>query len=146
MNPDGDFGQIVSQAVEQGWAMSLAGSNPEARSNYCPFIEEGTLAIGWDGSISPCLPLLHDHVSFIDERRRASRRYVIGHVGEQNLVDVWTLPEHLAFRQKVQAFDFAPCAVCGGCEMSKANEIDCQGNTFPTCGGCLWAQGVVQCP
>ncbi len=26
------------------------------------------------------------------------------------------------------------------------NEEDCFGNTFPTCGGCLWAQGVIRCP
>jgi hypothetical protein len=25
-------------------------------------------------------------------------------------------------------------------------EEDCYGNTFPACGGCLWAQGVIQCP
>jgi hypothetical protein len=30
--------------------------------------------------------------------------------------------------------------------MSEANEEDCFGNGFPTCGGCLWAQGVLQCP
>lgn len=33
-----------------------------------------------------------------------------------------------------------------GCEMSEANEEDCLGNTFPACGGCLWAQGIIQCP
>lgn len=146
MNPTGDFSQILGQVMGQGWNVSFNGNNVETRPNICPFIEHGTLAIGWDGSISPCLPLLHNHVSFIDERRRTSRRYIIGQVGQQNLADVWMLPEHLAFRQKVQAFDFAPCAVCGGCDMSKTNELDCQGNTFPTCGGCLWAQGVIQCP
>jgi hypothetical protein len=46
----------------------------------------------------------------------------------------------------VQRFDFSPCAYCGGCDLSKGNETDCIGNTFPTCGGCLWAQGIVQCP
>jgi hypothetical protein len=28
----------------------------------------------------------------------------------------------------------------------ESNEEDCYGNTFPVCGGCLWAQGVIQCP
>jgi hypothetical protein len=23
---------------------------------------------------------------------------------------------------------------------------DCYGNAFPACGGCLWAQGIIQCP
>jgi len=26
------------------------------------------------------------------------------------------------------------------------NEEDCFGNEHPTCGGCLWAQGFIQCP
>lgn len=146
MNPTDSFSQVLSQVMDKGWNISLAGSNLEARSNYCPFIEDGTIAIGWDGSISPCLPLLHDHVSFMDERQRAPRRYIIGNVNEQNLANAWVLPEHVAFRKKVQAFDFAPCVSCGGCEMAKTNEKDCLGNTFPTCGGCLWAQGVIQCP
>jgi hypothetical protein len=46
----------------------------------------------------------------------------------------------------VQSFAFPPCTYCGGCEMSISNQEDCFGNHFPACGGCLWAQGVVQCP
>jgi cholesterol oxidase len=38
------------------------------------------------------------------------------------------------------------CTFCGGCDMSESNVEDCFGNEFPTCGGCLWSQGVVQCP
>jgi len=37
-------------------------------------------------------------------------------------------------------------ATCGGCERFAGNFVDCTENTFPTCGGCLWAQGFVQCP
>jgi hypothetical protein len=33
-----------------------------------------------------------------------------------------------------------------GCNLSETNEEACFGNPFPTCGGCLWAQGVIQCP
>jgi hypothetical protein len=46
----------------------------------------------------------------------------------------------------VQGFAFAPCTFCGGCEMLDGNEEDCLGNEFPACGGCLWAQGLIQCP
>lgn len=42
--------------------------------------------------------------------------------------------------------DYSPCHVCGGCQLLEKNEEDCYGNTFPACGGCLWAQGVIQCP
>jgi MoaA/NifB/PqqE/SkfB family radical SAM enzyme len=115
-------------------------------SNYCPFIEGGSTAICWDGSLSPCLPLMHSHISFLQERKRFSRRYVIGNVAERSVSDLWNAPKYIALRERVQSFEFPPCTSCGGCHLSKTNEEDCFGNTFPTCGGCLWAQGVIQCP
>jgi len=127
--------------------LSLAMHNPQTIVDRCPFIEGGAGAIGWDGSLSPCLPLLHSHMSFpVVDRERFSRRWTIGSVAEHSLAELWHAPEHVAFRQRVQAFDFSPCTRCGGCEMMEKNEEDCFGNAFPTCGGCLWAQGVVQCP
>jgi len=126
--------------------LSLAGSNLGATNNLCPFIESGATAIGWDGSLSPCLPLLHSHASFLNNRERFSRRYVAGNVTESSLHDVWHAPDYVAFRERVQTFQFTPCTFCGGCNLSETNEEDCFGNPFPTCGGCLWAQGVIQCP
>ena len=32
------------------------------------------------------------------------------------------------------------------CDMFGENKEDCIGNTHPTCGGCLWAEGVLSCP
>ena len=93
-----------------------------------------------------CLALLHSHASFLNDRARFSRRYVIGNVGERDLGDLWNAADHVAFRERVAAFGFSPCTFCGGCELSEMNEADCYGNSFPTCGGCLWAQGVLQCP
>ena len=115
-------------------------------SNSCPFIESGSTAVCWDGSVSPCLPLLHSHTAFIHERKRFSRRHVIGNVSDHDLQELWNAPEYIELRKRVQAFDFSPCVFCGGCNLSQTNEEDCIGNLFPTCGGCLWAQGVIQCP
>jgi MoaA/NifB/PqqE/SkfB family radical SAM enzyme len=114
--------------------------------NSCPFIESGATAIGWDGSVSPCLPLLHSHTAYIHERRRFSRRHVIGNISEHDLQTLWNKPEYIALRERVLSFEFSPCVYCGGCNLSQTNEEDCIGNLFPTCGGCLWAQGVIQCP
>jgi MoaA/NifB/PqqE/SkfB family radical SAM enzyme len=129
-----------------GWSITLGGSNFWESINRCPFIEGSVTAVSWEGNLSPCLALLHNHTSFIDERERFSRSYVVGNVVERGLNDLWNDPEYLSFRERVQAFDFSPCIVCGGCEFAEKNEEDCFGNTFPTCGGCLWAQGVIQCP
>src|SRR4030067_298352 len=73
-------------------------------------------------------------------QRALPRRWAIGNVTEKSLADIWNAPEHIEFRERVQAFDFAPCITCSGCELSENNEEDCFGNTFPTCGGCLWAE------
>jgi MoaA/NifB/PqqE/SkfB family radical SAM enzyme len=133
-------------SMRYGKNMTWAGSNLASANGRCPFIESGAGAIGWDGSFSPCLPLLHSHISFVLDRERFSRRWIVGNVAEKSLPNLWNAPEHIAFREHVQTFDFAPCASCGGCDISDSNEEDCWGNGFPTCGGCLWAQGMIQCP
>lgn len=133
---------VISQNAHITWADSIYMS----AQNRCPFIESGAGAIRWDGNFSPCLPLLHSHTSYLNNWHRSSTSWSIGNVLEQDLADLWNAPEHIAFREKVQAFDFAPCTDCGGCDMLDSNQEDCLNNSFPTCGGCLWAQGLIQCP
>jgi MoaA/NifB/PqqE/SkfB family radical SAM enzyme len=89
---------------------------------------------------------MHTHQSYLHGKPRLNRRHVIGNVREHGLRDLWLDQAYVAYRQRVQSFAFAPCTVCGGCDLSEANEEDCIGNGFPACGGCLWAQGVIQCP
>lgn len=128
---------------------SWAGFNPQGVRDYCPFIMNGAGVVGWNGDFSPCLALLHSHMSYLGylhKGERFSRKWSLGNVIETRLIDLWNTPEHLAFRARVQNFDFPPCTSCGSCEMAEKNEEDCYGNPFPTCGGCLWAQGVIQCP
>ncbi len=134
------------EIMRGGQNVSYAGCNLGHANDRCPFIADEAAAIGWDGRFSPCLPLLHDHVSFLHHRRRLSRRYVIGNVAERDLASLWEEAAHQAFRARVRAFTFSPCTFCGGCDLSEMNETDCFGNPFPTCGGCLWAQGVIRCP
>jgi MoaA/NifB/PqqE/SkfB family radical SAM enzyme len=128
---------------------TFAAINSENGRDTCPFIENGAGAISWDGNLSPCLPLMHSHTSYMGylyNEERYSRRWLVGNLAEHSLTELWNLPEHIAFRERVQSFDFSPCSQCGSCEYSEKNEEDCSNNKFPTCGGCLWAQGVIQCP
>ena len=136
----------ISQALRSSQSVAFTGNRLKDTKNRCPFIQSQATAISWEGDISPCLPLLHSHVSFLDKRERFSRRNVIGNVNKIALQDLWNAPEYITFRERVQLFDFSPCALCGGCELAEGNEEDCFGNKFPTCGGCLWAHGVIQCP
>jgi MoaA/NifB/PqqE/SkfB family radical SAM enzyme len=112
----------------------------------CPFIEKGAVTICWDGAVSPCLALMHHYSTFLHNRPRSVQRHIVGDLANQDLNAIWNMPDYVAFRKRVDAFDFSPCTWCGGCSWSEKNTEDCFANTFPTCGGCLWAQGVIQCP
>jgi MoaA/NifB/PqqE/SkfB family radical SAM enzyme len=124
----------------------LMDHNLAERRNRCPFISSGSTAIAWDGSLSPCLPLMHQHTNYLLDLQHIEHRHVIGNVSEQGLVALWESPDYENFRKRVDDFDFSICTVCASCEMTESNQEDCFGNTFPTCGGCLWAQGFIRCP
>lgn len=138
--------RVLLEVARAGQSLSYADCHLGHANDRCPFIADEAAAVGWDGRFSPCLPLLHDHASFLNGRQRFSRRYVVGNVAERDLASLWEEAEHQAFRARVRAFAFPPCTFCGGCDLSVSNEGDCFGNPFPTCGGCLWAQGVIRCP
>ena len=138
--------ESLFKVMRGGHTMILAGASLGESNNRCPFIESGSMAIGWEGNLSPCLPLLHNHVTYLNGWERSLRRYGVGNIIERDLNVLWNSPEYVTFRERVQKFDFSYCIFCGGCNLIETNEEDCFGNTFPTCGGCLWAQGVIQCP
>lgn len=146
MDLDDDTREIFSQALSSGCNVQLAGQALSGANDVCVFIEGGSLSVGWDGSISPCLPLLHTHVSYLHNKERVNEKHLIGSITDRGLLETWLDPEYVAYRERVQGFGFPPCTFCGGCDLSQANLEDCLGNEFPACGGCLWAQGVIQCP
>jgi len=128
-------------------SLSLMGGPLGARVDECRFIRERCSFVRWDGQVSPCMALLHSHVIYFHARERRNKSHSFGNVAERGLVDIWNSPEYAAFRDKVAKFDFSPCHVCGGCGYSSENKEDCGGNVHPAaCGGCLWAQGIIQCP
>jgi MoaA/NifB/PqqE/SkfB family radical SAM enzyme len=144
LNPE--TGKVLLETLRTGINLSFSGQNLGNTNDKCPFIEAGALVVGWDGSVSPCLPLSHDFSSYLNYRLRQSRRYVVGNINQENLDSIWNQTDYHQFRRRVQDFSFSPCTFCGGCELVEANEEDCYGNNFPTCGGCLWTQGVLRCP
>lgn len=144
LNPDSK--DAIIKTLYDRTNVSLNGVNLGQEKGRCPFIERGSVAIRWDGAVSPCLPLMHHFMTFLNHKTRSVRSHVIGNVNDMILGSIWDAPDYVDFRKRVIEFDFAPCTSCGGCSMSDLNEEDCFGNTFPTCGGCLWAQGVIQCP
>jgi MoaA/NifB/PqqE/SkfB family radical SAM enzyme len=126
--------------------LELAGGTLNQNTDRCPFIERGSLAIRWDGKVSPCLPLLYTHTHFLDDRERTSREYFVGDIHESDLLNIWNDHSYRDLRKRLQDFDFSPCAFCNSCEMANDNMEDCFGNVQPTCGGCLWGRGLIRCP
>lgn len=112
----------------------------------CPFLESGSLSVRWDGMVSPCLPLLHSHTEYLGNRRREIREHFFGSLGESSLSEIWNKEEYVAFRRRLQEFDFPPCLRCNACDSADSNQEDCFGSPAPTCGACAWAQGFIVCP
>jgi MoaA/NifB/PqqE/SkfB family radical SAM enzyme len=126
--------------------LNLGGQTLELGANTCPFVAKGSLSVRWDGAVSPCLPLMHSHPGYLGENRRQSQAYSVGNIHQASLATLWNAPGYVELRQRLQDFDFSPCTFCNSCEMAEANREDCFGNVLPACGGCLWAQGFIQCP
>ena len=139
-------GAILTRQLRFSGPLKLMDVPLDWARDSCRFVQEGCAVVGWDGRVAPCLGLLHPYTTYLHGYERRIRAYSLGNVAERSLADVWRDPEYVAFRERVAAFDFSPCTLCGGCDDLESNETDCFGSPFPACGGCLWAQGVVQCP
>jgi len=129
--------------------VSIMNNHVGTEISKCKFIKERCTFIRWDGMVCPCMELLHTHTTYpytIGDVSREVTAYTLGNVGTGNLKNIWESEKYSNFRETVDTFDFSPCLRCGPCDYAEKNQEDCFGNIFPTCGGCLWAQGVIQCP
>ncbi|MDE3091314.1 MAG: radical SAM protein, partial [Chloroflexota bacterium] len=87
-------------ALRSGWNVTFAGNNLGGANDVCNFIEGGAMAIGWDGHVAPCIPLLHSHTTYLRKRQRSIRRHIIGKLGERSLIDLWNDPGWVAYRER----------------------------------------------
>jgi len=122
------------------WNLEISGLNLSQTCDHCRFVESGSVVIGWDGCLSPCIVLLRSHTTYLHGKPRHVRAYTVGNLRESSLWELWEDPAFYAFRQRVQQFTFSPCTFCGGCDLSESNETDCLQNPYPTCGGCFWGR------
>jgi MoaA/NifB/PqqE/SkfB family radical SAM enzyme len=125
--------------------LSYLDMNLNARNSHCPFVGEDCAAVDWQGRVCPCPALMHAYRCIVMGRPKVIRPYHVGSIRDESLLALWEQADYAAFRQRVRDFDFSPCVDCGGCYMAETNEEDCFGNTFPVCGDCLWARGVIRC-
>ena len=135
--------ELELQGVDYGINIEGSQVNP---STLCPFAEKGEIAMRWDGEVSPCLPLLYDHVSFVDNWRHQVDSYSIGNIQSRSIQEIWTDREFITLKDHLLGDNFSPCLSCQNCWLSEDNRLDCMGYEHPTCGGCLWAKGLITCP
>ena len=118
----------------------------EKKLDYCPFIGDKTCFIRYDGGVYPCMQLLHNSYTYLYTEKRKSYMYSFGNINDNLFSEIYNSKEFTDFRAKVENFMFPCCTICMGCEDRKENLKDCMYNTAPTCGACLWAQGLIRCP
>jgi MoaA/NifB/PqqE/SkfB family radical SAM enzyme len=148
--PKIDFNDATLNSLQRIYkshaSLRLMNTSLSARNDYCRFAQDGYAAIRWDGEVSPCLSLLHDHPEYIRGHRKDVTHHTLGNIKQQCLPALWEGTEFVVFRARTREFPYSPCTTCGGCQSFAQNYDDCSDNRFPTCGGCLWAQGIIECP
>lgn len=146
LDPHSEARQALEQLCAVGTRVRVDGNDVVGGAMYCRFVNEGCVAVTPDGSVSPCLPLMHSHSYYFRQEKRDIRACHFGNLNETPLRDIWSSPAYRAFRARIRQFEFSPCIDCGGCDLRETNEEDCFGSGFPCCGECLWAAGLVRCP
>jgi len=138
--------EMLTAILKSTHQIDFFGGKLDQNVGRCPFVERGSPSIRWDGKVSPCLPLLYTHSYYLEDRECCATAHIVGDLAKNSLLEIWSDPDYLALRERLQRFDFSPCTYCNCCELAGDNQDDCLGNTSPACGGCLWAQGLIRCP
>ena len=146
MDPRSAGAAVIEQLQVAGTHLRVCGNDFSGGRMWCRFVNEGYLAIAPDGRVAPCLPLLHTYSYYFRGELRRMRAWHVGNLHDRELGELWNAAAYREFRERVRRFEFSPCIDCGSCELRASNEQDCYGNGFPSCGECLWAAGLVQCP
>lgn len=129
-----------------GTHLQVNGRDMAGHGMECRFSRDGSLCISATGGVHPCLALMHSHQYYFRGKKKRVTRHEVGDVNQSTLLDIWNDADFTDFRRRVRDFEFSPCIDCGGCELRDSNDTDCFESPFPTCGECLWAAGIVQCP
>jgi len=146
IDPDSAAAAVGDRLRRGGIHLRVNGRDVAGAGPACRFVLEGRFAVCWDGEVSPCLSLMRSHSYVYRGKTKRIRAYHLGNIREAPLAELWDGEEYRDFRDRVRQFAFSPCIDCGGCDLRDDNERDCLDDTFPRCGECLWAAGLIQCP
>ncbi|MGQ9772581.1 SPASM domain-containing protein [Chloroflexus sp.] len=97
-----DFNEVTRdalfEALQSGFSVHYAGAKWGGSNDVCDYIEPGSLTVGCNDDVAPCLPLWHTHSSFLYNKLHISYRHVVSNVHERSLLDLWDDPAYVAYR------------------------------------------------
>jgi MoaA/NifB/PqqE/SkfB family radical SAM enzyme len=104
MDPNREAAAVLEAMIQGLYGPRLEGVELLWPADTCPFVLRGSICVRWDGQVSPCLPLLHTHASYLENRLRTTTAYTVGSVHEQGLREIWMSPEYVALRKRLEEF------------------------------------------
>lgn len=141
------FALATESAQRYGITLHLPSSSPHQRQN-CPFINDGSAFVSWDGAVHPCYYLWHPCRSHAGGWEHPIQPRIFGHLANTDLETIWQSPAFSRYRSNVLTADYPFCTGCNfaPCDLVQAEPFvhDCYVNPEP-CGGCLWSAGLFQC-
>ncbi|MCP4719003.1 MAG: radical SAM/SPASM family putative metalloenzyme maturase, partial [Desulfobacteraceae bacterium] len=137
------FDESLGLAARYGVDLTLPEIRPKT-DRYCPFVEEDTLFVTWEGEVAPCYFLWHPYHVMRMGYTKTVNPVFFGNVLKQNPADIWSGKEFTDFRDKVKAYDYPNCH--SWCE-TRCDYVlddpfyqDCFINDIPCCD-CHWNLG-----
>ena len=145
MDIDTDILNSINNTLDKFYSNSSTESEINFNIEKCPFMEKKSTSIRCDGALSPCLPFMHKHQIFFENKFRTIEPCIVGNINQKSLLELWNDISYVERRRSVINFEF-PCNMCTLCYHYDSNDFDCFSNNIPSCGACLWAQGYIKCP
>lgn len=141
------FEEARSIAETTGMELRLPRPSP-ANDRICPFVDDGSAFIAWDGDVHPCYFLWHRFQCHFPDHKKFVEPKAFGNLSEKGILDIWNSPGFLEFRREAMAQDFPVCSNCKlhPCEYvyTERFEQDCFASKVP-CGDCFWCMGLFSC-
>ncbi len=139
--------RVIKWAAQYGIDLILPEIRPKTQ-RHCPFVEDETMFVTWEGKVSPCYFLWHKYQVMRIGYTKSVTPVFFGNVLEQNPLDIWNSHEFIDFRNKVKAYDYPNChAWCEiRCDyvLDEPFYQDCFINNIPCCD-CHWNLGFLNC-
>ncbi len=141
------FDLAMAKAENCGIELTLPEIRPKTHRK-CPFVEENSCFVSWDGNISPCYFLWHKYNVMRVGYVKHVTPVFFGNILESSPENIWMGEDFTTFRTKVKQYDYPNChAWCEiRCDyvLDEPFYQDCYINDIPCCD-CHWNLGLLNC-